>query len=205
MATLSGVIADLRKDLLDTDATNYVWTDDQITRYIDHALIEVSQVSPRQATATYTYDATPTRELDLDLISGISSYITVEAVEYPIGKYPRQFVRFSKWANKLYLEIKKSPVEGEQVRVWFGKKHDFTGGAGSDLTLPDHLHELLTIGAAAYAAIAWGVRATNLVTVGGASVDRDYASWGMERLRFFRAELERLGKQAVGKQRKLYE
>lgn len=205
MATIAGIRSDLRKDLLDTDSENYVWTDDELDRYIDHALIEISQVSPRQTTASYTFPAGPTRDVDTEDITGMSSWIAIEAVEYPKGQFPRRFVKFTVWDTIIHLQISKAPAEDDELRVWFMKKHDFTAGVGEDeLTLPDHLHELLKIGASGFAATAWGVKATNIVTVGGRSADRDYASWGAERLKFFRSEIERLGKQAVGKQRLFY-
>ena len=70
--------------LHDEDAQNYRWTDDVLDRHIQRSVEEVSIASPREVKATLTTTA-DSRELSL---STLTDLISIEAVEYPTGKYP---------------------------------------------------------------------------------------------------------------------
>jgi len=152
--------ARLRKDLHDEDPENYRWTDDELNRHIEHAVRELSLASPLECKATLT-TTSGSRELSLSSLDGL---VGIEAVEYPVGRYPKSYVRFSQWADKLTLLIEKTPDGEEDVHVYYGALH--TLGQDSS-TVPSMLDELVVMGASAYAAIEWSSYATNRVNVGG--------------------------------------
>ncbi len=60
----------VRRDLKDEDAANYRWTDGELDRHIAHALAEISQAAPLEATATV---ATTSGSRDID-VSGLAGW-----------------------------------------------------------------------------------------------------------------------------------
>lgn len=180
---LSQMHTRLRRDLHDEDAANYRWTDAELDRHIDRALRELSQAAPRQTKATLT--ASASRELSLATLTDL---IAIEAVEYPVGKYPPLYVRFSRWENILTLLVDQVPSAGEQVNIYYGKLHTLNATTS---TIPTHLEDLVVTGAAGYAALEWASFATNRVNVGGEDVGQRYLTWGHELLAAFRRGLAR--------------
>ena len=176
--TLSTFRTRLRRDLHDEDAQNYRWTDNELDRHIQHALRELSYAVPREMKATLT---TTVGSRDLS-ISSLTDRLSVEAAEYPTGKYPPQYAQFSLWEDTLTLLVDSAPAGGENVNIFYGKLH--TVDATSS-TVPTYLEDLLLIGAAAYAALEWASFATNRVNVGGEASWRAYETWGRERLDAF--------------------
>ena len=76
--------ARVRQDLHDEDSENYRWTDDELDRHIQHAVRELSLAVPQEAKATLTTTA-GSRGLS---VTSLSDLVSVEAVEYPVDKYP---------------------------------------------------------------------------------------------------------------------
>lgn len=180
---LSQMRARLRRDLHDEDATNYRWTDNELDRHLDRTLREFSQAVPRQARATLTTSAS--RELSLATLTDL---VSIEAVEYPTSQYPPCYVRFSRWENTLTLLVDQVPPAGEQVYLYYGRLHALDATTS---TIPPHLEDMVTTGAAGYAALEWASFAINRVNVGGEQADQGYLTWGRELLAAFHRGLAR--------------
>ena len=89
----------VRRDLHDEDAENYRWTNDELDRHIAHAVKDFSEaLSLEQKTTKATTSGS--RELD---ISSLSGRVTVEAMEYPVDKFPKRYQRFALWGDTLTL------------------------------------------------------------------------------------------------------
>ena len=194
---LAEMTARLRKDLHDEDAQNYRWTDAVLQRHVDHAVRELSLAVPLQARSTLNTSA-GSRELSL---SALDDLVAIEAVEYPTGKYPPSYVRFSVWADTLTLLVDETPGAGEDVNVYYGKLHTLNDTTS---TIPAHLEDLLATGAAAYAAIEWASFATNRVNVGGDETWRNYLVWGQDRLAAFMQGLAKHSRSNALRARQLY-
>lgn len=194
---LSDMRARLRKDLHDEDSQNYRWTDTELERHIGRAVRELSLAVPLEAKANLTTTA-GSREISLSSLSGL---VAIEAVEYPVGKYPPLYARFSVWGDTLTLLIDKTPGSGESVYVYHGKLHTLDA---SGSTVPQHLEDLVATGAAAYAALEWASFATNRVNLGGAETWRNYLVWGQDRLAEFARGLARAGRKNAVRARQLY-
>ena len=96
---LSEMRAIVRRDLKDEDAANYRWTDDELDRHITHTVREFSEVIPYEQKVT---KATTLGSRDVD-ISSLSDRIMVQAVEYPVDKFPKQLQRFILWGDTVTL------------------------------------------------------------------------------------------------------
>jgi hypothetical protein len=189
--------ARVRADLHDEDENNYRWTDDALSRHIRHAVRELSVAVPLQARSTLlTSDGS--RELPLD---SLQDMVSIEAVEYPAGMYPPRYVRFSTWGPTLILLTESTPVEGEEVRVYYGKLHTLSEETS---TIPPALEELAAVGAEGYAAIEWASFATNRVNLGGEDTWRSYLAWGQDRLAAFLQGLAKHSRRNALRPRRLY-
>ncbi len=175
----------VRQDLHDEDAANYRWTDNELDRHIAHAVKEFSEAIPDEQQATKA-TTSGSREMD---ISTITDRVMVEAVEYPVDKFPKRYQPFSLWADTLTLLGDEIP-DGSNAYIYYGKLHAL--GAGS--TIPARDEDLIAAGACGYAALEWAVYATNRVNIGGGITPKEFLSWGDEKLKYFRAELKRLGR-----------
>lgn len=193
---LSEMRAILRRDLHDEDATNYRWTDNELDRHIARAVKEFSEALPYEQRATMASTA-DSRELD---ISSLNDRIMVEAVEYPIDKFPKRYQRFSLWGDILTILGDEVP-DGSNAYIYYGKLHTLDAVSS---TIPQNLDDLIAAGAAGYAAVEWAVYAINRVNVGGIMTPREFLTWGNERLRYFKTELKRLSRRNRVRVRSLY-
>jgi hypothetical protein len=187
----------LRLDLHDQDAANYRWTDGELDRHVQRTVREFSLAVPLEAKATLT--ATPgSRDLS---IASITDIVAVEAVEYPVGKYPPSYVRYSVWLSTLTLLIDAAPGAADSVAIYYTKLHTIDA---SSSTVPAQFEDVVAAGAAGYAAVEWASFATNRVNVGGQDVWRDYLSWGQERLAEFQSAVAEYGRRNALRARRLY-
>jgi len=193
---LSEMRAIVRRDLRDEDEDNYRWANDELDRHIAHAVRELSEAIPHEQKATKA-TTSGSREID---ISTLSDRIMVQAVEYPVDKFPKQMQRFILWGDTLTLLGEIVP-DGSNAYIYYGKLHNL--GAESS-TIPSYLEDLITAGACGYAAVEWAVYAINRVNVGGTMTPREFLAWGNERLRFFKSELKRLGRRNRVRVRSMY-
>ena len=182
---LTEMRAIVRRDLHDEDAANYRWSDDELDRHIAHAVNEFSQAIPYEQKATIA-TTSGSRKID---ISTITDRIMVEAVEYPVDKFPKRYQRFSLWADILTLLGDEVP-DGSNAYIYHGKLHTL----GESSTIPTKYEDLIAAGACGYAAVEWAAYAINRVNVGGTITPREFLNWGNERLNFFKQELKRLGR-----------
>jgi hypothetical protein len=187
----------VRRDLHDEDPTAYRWSDAELERHLRHAVRELSLSAPLQATATLN-TAPASRDLSL---GNLTDLLRAEAVEYPVGKYPPAYVRFSVWSGTLTMLVEAAPDGGQPVRLYYTKLHSLESGSS---TLPAHLTELAALGAGAYAALEWASFATNRVNVGGPEAWHHYLTWGKERLAHFQRSLARLAASNAVRPRRLY-
>ncbi len=186
----------VRRDLKDEDATNYRWTNDELDRHIAHAVKDFSGAIPYEQKAT---KATTAGSRDID-ISTITGRVMVEAVEYPVNKFPKMYQRFSLWADTLSLLGDEVP-DGSNAYIYYGKLHTLDV---STSTIPARYEDLIAVGACGYAAIEWAVYAVNRVNVGGEITPRELLAWGKEKLDYFKDELKRLGRRNRVRIRSLY-
>ncbi|MDO8615530.1 MAG: hypothetical protein Q7T33_07295 [Dehalococcoidia bacterium] len=194
---LTQMRARLRKDLHDEDAANYRWTDGELDRHVQRAVRDLSLALPLEAQAALTTTA-GSRDLS---IAGLTDLVAIEAVEYPTGKYPPSYVRYSVWLNTLTLLIDGAPAGAESVSVFHTKLHTIDATSS---TVPPRFEDVIAAGAAGYAAVEWASFATNRVNVGGQDVWREYLAWGQERLAEFQSALADHGRRNAVRVRRLY-
>jgi len=127
------------------------------------------------------------RELD---IASITDRVMVEAVEYPVDKYPRRYQPFSLWGDALTVLGDEVP-DGSNAYIYYGKLHTLDG-EGS--TVPAQHEDLIAAGAGGYAAVEWAVYAVNRVNIGGTAAPGEFLDWGNRKVRYFRQEIRRLGR-----------
>jgi len=193
---LTDMRAIVRRDLHDEDADNYRWTDDELNRHIAHAAKEFSESIPCEQKAT---KATTSGSRDLD-ISTVTDRIMVEAVEYPVDKFPRKYQPFALWGDNLTILGDEIP-DGSNAYIYYGKLHTLDADGS---TIPAKCEDLIATGAGGYAAVEWAGYAINRVNVGGTVTPREFFNWGKQKLRYFRQELRRLGRRNRIRIRSLY-
>lgn len=187
----------VRRDLHDEDADNYRWTDDELNRHIAHAVKDFSEALPLEEKATKA-TTSGSREVD---ISSLMSRVMVQAVEYPVDKFPKRYQRFSFWGEKLTLLGEEVP-DGGNAYIYYGKLHTLDA---SGSTISARYEDLIAGGACGYATEEWALNAVNRVNAGGTSTAADFLKWGREKLRYFRSELRRLGRRNRVRVNRLYQ
>lgn len=184
MSNLASLRADVRRDLHDEDATAYRWTDAEIDRHIKRALREYSLVSPLEQKATLV--TTPgSRDVS---IASLTPRVRVVAAEYPTGNYPPSFVPFSVWGDTLTLDLAGAPSGAQNVIVYWHTVHSINGS----VTFPSTHDDIVSGGAAGYAALEWASFASNRVNVGGSDAWGRYMDFANVRLEQFRQALRAL-------------
>jgi hypothetical protein len=187
MATRATLRMDLRRDLRDEDAAAYLWPDAVLNRHLQHAIDDLQTVAPKLARLLKTVPSTAQR-LDLTLdVPAIFGW--VEAVEYPIDKYPQCFLPFREEPGpKLYLLTESLPVAGDQVGVWYAGRYTVDDSASD---LPARLEPVVLAGALAYACLDQAVDTIARLTPAGRGPG-DYREVGEGARERFRASLEAL-------------
>lgn len=193
---LTDMRAIVRRNLHDEDSGNYRWTNDEIDRHIAHAVKDLSEAIPYQQKATKA-TSSGSREID---ISSITDRVIVDAVEYPVDKFPKNYQRFSLWGDVVTLLGPDIP-DGSNSYIYYGKLHTLDG---STSTIAAVHEELVAAGAGGYAATEWAVYAVNSTNVGGRGTPDDFLKWGREQLAHFRRETRRLGRRGRIRMRSLY-
>lgn len=186
----------VRRDLHDEDAANYRWTNDELDRHITHAVKDFSEAIPNEQKATIA-TTSGSRVINISTITG---RIMIEAVEYPVDKFPKQYQRFSLWGDALTLLGEEVP-DSSNAYIYYGKLHALDA---STSTIPAIYEDLIAAGATGYAAVEWAVYAINRVNVGGTPTPGELLAWGQDRLNYFRSELKRLGRRQRVRTRSLY-
>jgi len=187
----------VRRDLHDEDANNYRWSNDELDRHIAHAVKDFSEYLPYEQKATKA-TTSGSRELD---ISSLTDRVMVQAAEYPVDNFPKRYQRFSLWGDTLTILGDEVP-DGSNAYIYYGKLHTLDAESS---TIPTRYEDLISAGAAGYAAVEWAAYAINRVNVGGSVTPREFLAWGEERLKYFRQELSRLGRKNRIRVRSLYQ
>jgi len=183
---LSDIRTTVRRDLHDEDAENYRWSNDELDRHIAHAVKDFSEHLPLEMKATMA-TGSGSRELDISTITG---RVMVEAVEYPVGEFPKRYQPFALWSDTLTILGSEIP-DGSNAYIYYGKVHTLSAESS---TIPTQHEELITMGACGYASVEWSAYAINRVSVGGNDTPGEFLAWGNEKLKYFRKELKRLGR-----------
>ncbi len=187
----------VRRDVKDEDNSNYRWQDNEIDRAIQRALAELSRYCPREIMTTLpTTDGS--REID---ISTLADRVTVDRLEFPVGRTPRQFQHFVACADILFL-TGDTGGDGTSCCVYWGKMHTLDSGTG---TVPGYLEDVLALGAAAYAVLSQAQYRTDVAGIGGDRADTDYQGWGNAMLKEFKSRLRRFGRSRKLKVGSLYQ
>lgn len=186
----------VRRDLKDEDSGNYRWTNDELDRHIAHAVKELSEAVPLPTKATLS-TTLGSRQID---ISSLTDRVMIEAVEYPVGRFPPHYQQFALWGDILSLFGDEVP-DGSNCYIYYGRLHTLDA-QGS--TISTKLEDLVATGTEGYAAVEWAVYAINRVNVGGTMTPSEFLTWGNEKLKFFREELKRLGRRNRVRIRQLY-
>ncbi|MGB2799397.1 MAG: hypothetical protein WBC82_06100 [Dehalococcoidia bacterium] len=186
----------VRRDLHDEDSENYRWSDDELDRHIAHAVKDFSDATPYEQKATRP-TTEGSREID---ISSLSDRIMVEAVEYPVGNFPKSYQRFAIWQDTLTLLGDEVP-DGSNCYIYYGNLHTLDAETS---TIPSRFEDLIAIGAAGYALVEWAAFAINQVNLGGTETPALFSTQGQQKLSHFRRELKRLGRRSRVRQTRLY-
>ena len=194
---LTEMRAIVRRDLHDEDAENYRWTDEELDRHITHAVKGFSEAIPYEQKVVIA-TTSGSREID---ISTLTDRIMVEAIEYPVAQSPRKYQRYSLWADTLTLLGDEVP-DGSDAHIYYGKLHSLDATSS---TISTKHEDLVATGACGYAAVEWAAYAINRVNVGGLMTPKEFLTWGREKLRYFKAELKKLGRRNRVRVRSLYE
>ncbi len=187
----------VRRDLHDEDAADYRWTNDELDRHIARAVKELSEALPLEQKATLA-TTNGSRELNIVTLAG---RIMIEALEYPIDKFPKQYRRFAVWGDTVTFLDSIIP-DGSNCYVYYGKLHTLNTESS---TIPQPYEDLIAAGAAGYAALEWSFYTVNRVNNGGKQSPVDYFNWSKDRLEIYRAEIRRLGRRNKTRIRSLYE
>ncbi len=148
MTTLTDFITRVRYDLRDTDPEDALFSDESIHRHIMNALRAFSTHIPREVKTTLV---TTSGSRDIS-ITTLANRITIDAVEYPVDEFPRQYVRFSVWSDTLTLLIDAVPGSAQNVHVYWTSVHLLDP---TQSTIPTWAEDIMVAGAAGFAAGAF--------------------------------------------------
>lgn len=183
MTTLTDIRTLVRRDLKDEDSGDYRWTDDEIDRAIQKAVLEYSGYCPLpQLTALATVD----QDDQVD-ISTLTDRIDILKVEHPVTDKPYPPRRFAVWADVLYF-LDGYLGDGGDCNIHWLKKHSLDTAS----TIPAPHEGVIALGACAFAVSSLGQYHANLANIGGKDVDRDYNLWAKQMFTQFYAGLERI-------------
>ena len=191
MSTLSSMRAGVRRDLKDEDSANYRWSDGEIDRAIEKAVLVYSGYCPlMQLTATiHTVDGGNTVSL-----ATLTERIDVVKVEHPLDSPPYTSRRFRVWGDLLTFEDGYTG-DGGLCNIYWLKKH----ALGAASTIPAAHEHIIALGAVAFAVGSQAQYQVNLANTGGQGVNRDYNAWAIAAFEAFYRSLERVRTYRPGK------
>jgi len=191
MTTLTSMRADVRRDLKDEDSASYRWTDGEIDRAIQKAVLVYSSYCPlMQLDASInTVDQGNTVSL-----STLTERIDVVKVEHPIDNQPYPSRRFKVWGDLLTFQDGYTG-DGGVCNIYWLKKHTLDAAS----TIPAAHDHIIAMGAVAFAVSAQAQYQVNLANTGGQAVNRDYSSWATSVFEAFYRALERVRTYKPGK------
>ncbi len=183
MSTLDELIDLVELELRDTANSN--WSTDELTQHIRRALRAYSQVDPIRASAEITLTEA-SRQMDLSSLAGL---LQVTDIWYPYEEdsYPPERPHWITLSDTvIYLAVTGQPEIGQVARVFYHMGHTIEGLDGATATTLDATaEELVTTGAAAYAALQYAQSSINTVTVNGWT-PRQLQEWATVRLQQYK-------------------
>jgi len=193
-------ITDVRENtrfiLGDVQENNATFSDEELDSHIQHALEIFSRYLPQEK--AMEVETTP-GSYELGLPEG-EDYISIKAVEYPLGYFPPCWCSFTTWAGEITLLTQNVP-EGEPARIKYTANH-VLDEAGS--TISPAYSGLLATGAAALATFSEARETTNRVNSGGKDVSQRYLDWAKQKLNEYCEVLKRLARADKVKTNQLY-
>ena len=184
MTTLTTMRATVRRDLKDEDSSNYRWSDNEIDRAVERAVLDYSLYCPLEQKTTIT-----TVNLSADVsLAALADLIDVASVEHPVDQVPAQYRPFRTWAGTLTF-LNGYTGDGSNCDVRWLKRHSI--GASSS-TVPSPHEAIIALGATAFAISSQAQYQVNKANTGGGRVDNDYGLWAKEQFREFYAALSRI-------------
>jgi len=189
--TLYSLRVSVRRDLKDEDPAVYRWSDGEIDRAIEKAVLVYSGYCPlMQLDGTIpTVDQSNTISL-----TALADRIDVVRVEHPIDEQPYTSRRFRVWGDVLTFEDGYLG-DGGVCNIYWLKKHTL----GETSTIPAAHDHIIAMGAVAFAVSSQAQYQVNLANTGGQSVNRDCNAWATEAFEAFYASLERIRTYKTGK------
>ena len=174
----------------------YKWSDNELDRHIARALQDLSYYVPYEYNAEL---ATTPGSRDVS-IATLSDRIRVFAVEYPIGKYPPRYQRFSLWQDTITLLGDEVP-DGSDCKVYYGKLHTLDSESS---TIPTHLEDILSQGAQGYALQAYASYAVERLQPDYRHAQERASEDAGKLLKDFRSQLRKLGRHGRIRPSRLY-
>jgi len=184
MTNLITMRASIRRDLKDEDSANYRWSDNEIDRAIERAVLDYSLYCPlEQKTAIATVNLS--QEVSLSTLLDLVDVVTVE---HPVDQVPAQFRPFLTWGGTLTF-LDGYTGDGANCYVRWLKQHSI---GTSSSTVPTHHDAVIALGASAFAISAQAQYQVNTANTGGGGVDNGYGLWARERFKQFYDALSRI-------------
>ena len=181
----------------DEDSSAYRWTDAVLDRHIGRAVGEYSLHAPLEQKSTLTTTA-GSRDIS---IASLADLVDVEAGRVAGRRVPAAARRLQRLADDADARRRQRAVgRRERLRLLDERPH----ARRIDVDDPGAHDDLVALGAAAYAALDWTSFATNRINTGGDDVWGRYKAFGEERLRDFRSEIRRIGRNNTVRQRRMY-
>jgi len=184
MTTLTTMRVSVRRDLKDEDSGNYRWTDNEIDRAIERAVLDYSLYCPLEQKSTV---ATINLSADVSL-TALSDLVDVVTIEHPVDQVPAQYHQFRTWSGTLTF-LNGYTGDGGNCYIRWLKKHTINV---SSSTVPAHHEAIVALGATAFAIGSQAQFQVNTANTGGGSVDEDYGIWARERFKQFYDALSRI-------------
>jgi hypothetical protein len=177
---LATMRARVRQDLKDTDAQNYRWADGEVDAAIERVVREFSLASPIESEddIATTEDS---REIDISSLSGL---LKVVSVEFPLDNTPHYYQHFTKYGTYIYMQ---EEGDGDDARIRWLKQHTLDADTS---TIPEHLEELIVLGATGYLATSASAYTVDKASIGGRDTALNYLKWGQARLERYQRQLK---------------
>jgi len=191
---LTEMIVRVRQDLKDTDAQNYIWTNDEVTGAIQRVVTEYSLHSPieqQDDIATTNGDT----ELDISTLTGL---LEIKSVEFPIGQTPKYIQRFDYWSGSLYMEDEGN---GDDARVRWLKEHTLDVAS---TTIPTQHEEIIVLGVTGYLAMSASAYTVDRASIAGRHATINFKAWGKERLARYDKKLKAIARSSKVVPHELY-
>ena len=184
MTTLITMRASVRRDLKDEDIATYRWSDNEIDRAIERAVLDYSLYCPLEQKTTI---ATLNLSADVSLAT-LSDLVDVVTVEHPVGQVPAQYQLFRTWGGILTF-LDGYTGDGGNCYIRWLKKHSISAGSS---TVPTPHEAIIALGASAFAISSQAQYQVNMANTGGGGVDNDYGQWAQEKFKQFYDALTRI-------------